>query len=295
MVDEKLTFTNSRGESLELGTEGVYFCNISKDVSGMAGVTSTVYSARSMGQHGDTYIGHRIEARDIDILGHINTKDKELALHLRRRMVKILNPELGGVLAYEYGGFKRVISCRVFGEPKVERKGVLYEFAFQLGCLNPFWQEEAETKEDIAGWAGAWHFPCAIEKGNKGSMLFGRRLEGIIVGCFNGGDVSTGMRIKFTALGLVRRPSLLNVDTGEFIQVNVDMVAGDVIEINTNYGTKGAKLTRGGEEMDYFRFIDVDSTFMQLAIGDNYFKYDAEAGVNYLEASIFYNKQFLGV
>lgn len=55
------------------------------------------------------------------------------------------------------------------------------------------------------------------------------------------------------------------------------------------------KLIRDGVETDYFRYIDVDSTFMQLAIGDNMFRYDAASGVNSLEVSIFYSKEFLGV
>lgn len=54
-------------------------------------------------------------------------------------------------------------------------------------------------------------------------------------------------------------------------------------------------LERDGVETDYFRYIDVDSTFMQLAIGDNMFRYDAASGVNSLEVSIFYSKEFLGV
>lgn len=100
-------------------------------------------------------------------------------------------------------------------------------------------------------------------------MIYGYRAESVIVDCYNEGDVSTGMRIRFTALGTVSNPILLNVDTEEFIQINATMKTGDVIEINTKYGSKGAKLIRDGVETDYFRYIDVDSTFMQLAIGDN--------------------------
>lgn len=94
MENEKLTYINSRGERLELGVDSVYHCNISKDVEGISGVTSVIYSTNSMGQHGDTYVGQRIEARDIDVVGHINTRDKAQALELRRRMLKIFNPEL---------------------------------------------------------------------------------------------------------------------------------------------------------------------------------------------------------
>lgn len=295
MENEKLTYINSRGERLELGVDSVYHCNISKDVEGISGVTSVIYSTNSMGQHGDTYVGQRIEARDIDVVGHINTRDKAQALELRRHMLKIFNPELSATLVYEYGGFKRVIDCRAYGEPKILKKEVLYEFDLQIECLNPFWREEEETKEDIASWVAAWHFPCVIEKDNTKSMIYGYRAESVIVDCYNEGDISTGMRIRFTALGTVSNPILLNVDTEEFIQINATMKTGDVIEINTKYGSKGAKLIRDGVETDYFRYIDVDSTFMQLAIGDNMFRYDAASGVNSLEVSIFYSKEFLGV
>lgn len=149
-------------------------------------------------------------------MGHINTRDKAQALELRRRMLKIFNPELSATLVYEYGGFKRVIDCRAYGEPKILKKEVLYEFDLQIECLNPFWREEEETKEDIASWVAAWHFPCVIEKDSTKSMIYGYRAESVIVDCYNEGDVSTGMRIRFTALGTVSNPILLNVDTEEF-------------------------------------------------------------------------------
>lgn len=295
MEYEKLTYTNERGESIELSTESIYHCNVSKDVDGIVGVTNVVYSTNSMGQHGDTYVGQRIEARDIDIVGHINTRDKQQAYELRRQMLKVFNPELGGTLAYEFGGFKRVINCRLHGEPKVERKSVLQQFSIPLDCLNPFWREEDEEKEDIASWVAAWEFPCEIEKDNPQSMIYGYRAESVIVDCYNEGDVSTGMRVRFMALGTVVNPIILNVDTEEFIKLNVTMQTGDTIEVNTKYGSKGATLIRDGEKTDCFRYVDVDSTFMQLAIGDNNFRYDAEGGVNLLEVSIFYNKEYLGV
>lgn len=295
MEYEKLTYTNERGESIELSTESVYHCNVSKDVDGIAGVTNVVYSTNSMGQHGDTYVGQRIEARDIDIVGHINTRDKQQAYELRRRLLKVFNPELSGTLTYEFGGFKRVINCRLHGEPKLPRKEVLIEFVIPLDCLNPFWREEYEQREDIASWVAAWEFPCEIEQDNPQSMIFGYRAESVIVNCYNEGDVSTGMRIRFTALGTVTNPILLNVDTNKFIKLNVTMQTGDVIEVNTKYGSKGATLIRDGQKKDYFRYVDVDSTFMQLAVEDNNFRYDAESGVNSMEVSIFYDKEYLGV
>lgn len=295
MEYERLIYTNERGESLELGVNSLYYCNVSKDVTGISDIKNTLYSSSSMGQHGNTYIGQRIEPREITIAGHINTKDKAQAFDLRRKALKILNPELQGKLTYIYGDFRKVINCRVDASPEFYKKQVLLQYEITLNCPSPFWEEETETKEDIASWVAGWEFPCEIEQDNAESMIFGYREESIIVDCYNEGDVSTGMRIRFTALGTVSKPMLLNVDTQEYIQVNETMQTGDVIEIVTNYGEKGATLTRNGEKSDYFRYIDVDSTFMQLAIGDNIFRYDAESGVNSLEVSIFYSPKYLGV
>lgn len=46
------------------------------------------------------------------------------------------------------------------------------------------------------------------------------------------------MRIVFRAIGELTNPMLLNVNTREFIKLNYTMVAGDVVEINTSYGSK---------------------------------------------------------
>jgi hypothetical protein len=292
---EKLTYTNELGDSLEFSTSSVYFCNVSKDATGLAGVDNKIYSTNSAQQHGDTFTGQRIEARDITVKGAINTRDKARAIELRRKALRILNPELKGELKYEYQGFTKVIEVRIDDKPDFYKKKVLLEYDIAFKALNPFWQDETETKEEIASWVGAWEFPTEIDEDSADSMVFGYREESVIVDCYNAGDVSTGMRIKFTALGVLENPMLLNVKTGEFIQINRTMQAGDVITVNTEYGNKGAALERNGEVIDCFKDIDVDSIFMTLGIGDNIYRYDAASGVDNLEVSIYYNPQYLGV
>lgn len=295
MEYEKLTYTNELGYSLEFSTSSVFYCNVSKDATGLSGVENKIYSTNSAQQHGDTFTGLRIEARDITIKGAINTRDKARAIELRRKALRILNPELKGVLKYEYQGFTKVIEVRIDDKPDFYKKKVFLEYDIAFKALNPFWKNETETKEEIASWVGAWEFPTEIDEDSTDSMVFGYREESVIVNCYNAGDVSTGMRIKFTALGVLENPILLNVETGEFIQINRTMQAGDVITVNTEYGNKGAVLERNGEVIDCFKDIDVDSTFMELGIGDNIYRYDATNGVDNLEVSIYYNPQYLGV
>ena len=290
---EKLTYINSRGETLEFSITSVFHCNVSKDVTGIAGIDNTIYKTNSMGQHGDTYISQRYEARDITIVGNINSRDKDRVLELRRQAEKILNAELDAKLIYTYKDFVRVIDCKVDGRPQFKSSKVFMQYSIPITCCNPFWREEAEAKKDIAAWVSSWEFDFEIPE--EGIEL-GYREPSVIVNVYNEGDVKSGMRVEFRAVGTVVNPVLLNVDTQEYLKlIDTTMVAGDIITINTEYGSKGATLTRDGEVLDYFRHIDVDSTFMQLAIGDNVFRYDAESGVTALEATIYHNNKYLGV
>lgn len=292
---EKLIYINSRGEELVFGIGSKYHVNVAKDVSGLSDLLNTIYSTSSMGQHGDTYAGIRIEPRNISIAGKIADDDKETQLRLRRDALKILNPELDGALYYSFGTFSRKISAKVDGSPTFVHPDLSQEFLVHFKCLSPFWEEDQETREDIASWLGDWEFPCEIDLNDEHSMIFGHRDENVIVDVFNSGHVATGMRVEFKALGELTNPLLFNVDTREFLKVNTTIYAGESILIDTSYGKKSVILKRQGVETNIYRYIDVDSTFMQLDIGDNIFRYDAAAGADNLEVTIYFSPKYLGV
>lgn len=291
---EKLTYTNERGESVVFSPTSSYHVNF-KDVSGLSDVRNAIYTTNSMGQDGDTYLGYRIESRDIDIVGHIRERDKTAAQSLRRTLNRILNPQYEATLTYEFGDFKRVIGCKIDDAPIFKRKPIFEQFTIQLTCLNPFWREEAETREDIATWIGGFEFPVPQGLEITEGWQIGYRQPSLIVNVYNSGDVKSGIRIEFRALGALSNPQLLNVDTQEFIKLNIDLEAGDVLTVSTGYGEKAVKLRRGGVEIDAFRYLDVDSSYLQLAVGDNLFRYSAEANAENLEVSIYHNNLYLGV
>lgn len=292
---ETLTYINDRGEELVFGIGSKYHANVTKDVTGLSDLQNVIYSTSSMGQHGDTYAGIRIEPRDITINGKIADADKDTQLRLRRDALKILNPELDGTLYYSFGTFVRKISAKVDGSPTFVHPDLSQEFTIHFKCLSPFWEEEQETREDIASWLGDWEFPCEIDKNNNESMIFGHRDENVIVDVYNSGHVATGMRVEFKALGALTNPLLFNVDSREFLKVNTTLNAGESILIDTSYGKKSVIKKSQGQEINIYRLIDVDSTFMQLDIGDNVFRYDASAGADNLEVTIYFSPKYLGV
>ena len=287
---EKLTYTNERGESIVFSHASIYHTN---EVSGLSDVRNAIYSINSMGQDGDTYLGNRIESREIEIVGSIRERDKDHMREYRRKMNRVLNPQYAATLTYEYGDFKRVIDCKVDNAPVFSRKAIFQDFTVQLLCLNPFWRKESEARDDIATWIGGLEFPeeIPLEEG----WQIGFRQPSLIVNVYNDGDVQAGIRVEFRALGVVKNPSLLNVDTQEFIKLNITMEAGDTLSVSTGYGEKEVTLKRGGATSDAFRYLDVDSSYLQLSVGDNLFRYSAEENLENLEVSIYHDDLYLGV
>lgn len=287
---EKLTYTNECGESIVFSHASIYHTN---EVSGLSDVRNAIYSINSMGQDGDTYLGNRIESREIEIVGSIKERDKDHIREYRRKLNRVLNPQYAATLTYEYGDFKRVIDCKVDNAPVFSRKAIFQDFTVQLLCLNPFWRKESKSRDDIATWIGGLEFPVEIPLAEGWQIGF--RQPSLIVNVYNDGDVKAGIRVEFRALGVVKNPSLLNVDTQEFIKLNIDLVAGDTLSVSTGYGEKEVTLKRGGATSDAFRYLDVDSSYLQLSVGDNLFRYSAEENLENLEVSIYHDDLYLGV
>lgn len=290
----RLIYTNERGESIEFSTASKYHVNIS-DVKGLSDVRNVIYSTSAMGQDGDTYLGYRIQSRDIEIVGYINERDKQAAHLLKRELNRTLNPQHGAMLTYIFGDFKRVIHCRIDSAPIYSKSPILERFTVNLNCLNPFWREESETIEDIASWIGGFEFPLPDGLELNENWEIGYREPSLIVNVFNKGDVKSGLKVEFRALGTVTNPMLLNVNTREYLKLNIEMNAGDILTVSTGYGEKAAKLNRGGIISDAFRYIDIDSTYLQITAGANLFRYSADSNEASLEVTIYHNNLYLGV
>lgn len=292
MEYEKLIYTNERGEKIEFSIDSPYFVNVSNDVTGISDVKNKIYTSSSMEQHGETYISQKIEARDINIKGSIRATDRDKIVELRRKAQKVLNPALQGTLTYVYKNVVRVIDCRIDNTPIFNRKKVFCNFTIQFYCSSPFWKETHEDTKNVALWVPTLEFELEIDE--EDGIEFGYREPSVIVDVYNNGDVDTGMRIEFRATGTLYNPILLNVNTGEYIQINAKLIADDIVTVNTEYGAKDVTLERDGKIEDYYRNIDVDSTFMQLAVGRNVFRYDAD-NINALEVTVYHLNKYLGV
>lgn len=174
-----------------------------------------------------------------------------------------------------------------------ENNEVLCKFLIQGTCADPMFTSKNRQSELIASIIPKFHFPLIIPKGE--GILMGLRDPSLLATINNLGDIDTGMVITFSCKSTVKNPSLLNVDTRETIKINKFISPGEQVVISTESGDKYVKGVLDGEELNYFKYFDFDSTWLQLHTGSNTIKYDAEENADGLEVLITFLPKYLEV
>lgn len=260
------------------------------NIEGIESGEYEIYTTDNVMGDGITVTNRRIKYRSIMLEVEYTGNNQELE---RPKLANFFNLYNNGKLIINYQGTERLINY-IVESYKVKSKN-LYEplkFLVALICPNPYWQDTVETKEEIAIWRPAFEFPLELlEEG----IEMGYREPSLIVNIYNEGDVACGMKIQFKALATVVNPSLFNINTREYFKINKTMSAGEIITVTTGFGDKKVYLDSNGVVTNAFNYIDLNSTFLQLEVGDNLFRYDAEEGIDNLEVSIYYTPQYLGV
>lgn len=109
------------------------------------------------------------------------------------------------------------------------------------------------------------------------------------------GDAEVGIVINIHAIGDARNITIINANTREQMKINTDLIQtftgkkfdiGDTIVISTVRGDKYVRLIRSGKVTNILNCISRDSDWFQLRKGDNWFVYDCDDGVEFLEFQI---------
>lgn len=296
MIIKQLKITNVSGDSIEFDRH----FRLSKDIDFSALNASVVYKTSTT--DGSSYQSTKLDNRDFDIPFYIHRKhaDDRWIEEKRTLAFKVFNPKKNpmrldvvtksGEEYYLYGNLEGAPSFPI-GFENANRgwqNGLL-----QFSSSDPYiYQKDARTV-DIALWVPTFEFPLEIPQDTGIEM--GYRQQSLIVNVLNDGQESTGMKIRFKALGTVVNPSLLNVNTYEEMKINMTMSAGDNIEVSTYQRKKSVILIRNGVASNIFNYLDLSSTFLQLETGDNLFRYNAVEGLDNLEVSMNFTPRKLGV
>lgn len=273
----KLIYTNERGDSIELGQSAPFFVT---SIEGFSNVDNIIDSYQSPNQDGESVTNEKLAGRHMVIQGEYYTRDRQDG---RNKLIKVFNPKLEGILKYINGSFIKEIKCKPEKSPVISSTNKsTVPYLINLYASNPFWLDDFETSEEIITWIGGMTFPLRLP--TAFSMAGGK-----IINIINDGDVETPIRLEVT--GTATNPKVLNRTTGEFIKVNRTLTSDDTLVITTDFGNKRVELN----EQNVFNYIDLNSTFFNLVVGDNVIELTTEDENDNTNIKISYRNRYIGV
>lgn len=283
---QKVTFTNSRGESVSFGNSGVF---VLQSIDGTGNVPSEIKSTKSPYQDGSSFVDVQLSDRSIPIVGFINAKSQQDLYQRRRDLSRILNPKLGpGKLMYTNDLRSYVIDAiseegAVFGERFVHAN----MFTVNFIANTPYWRDQTQTVKGLRYEAGGMTFPLRLA-----TRFAFAAYRGTFV---NGGDVETPVEIHYK--GPAENPIVESETTGEYIKVNYELGFDQTLIISTEFGDKRVEvLNDDGTRTNVFHWIDLGSTFFQLHPGQNILRYgsDRDSDQQAAEVTVYWHNLYLG-
>jgi len=261
-------------------------------------ITSNHHSYKYVNQIGVYVTNTTLETRDISITGWIIANSERQMTQRKTLLNKFVNPQQQILLSYSKYTLEFLPDTSVKYSPTVkENNEVICKFKVEGYCPDPLFSDKTESKVIAASTIPMFHFPLIISKNPSppGGVIFGLRQPSLIVAINNSGAVDVGMKIVFKANGTLYGPSLINVDTQKYFKVNKTMQAGEEIVVDTVIGEKKIQGKLNGITSNYFKYRDLGSSWLQLAVGDNLFRYDADDNIGNLEVYIYFSNKYLEV
>lgn len=261
-------------------------------------VESTHHSFKYVNQIGVYVTGASLETRSVTIQGWVIAENESMMTIRKTTLNRFFNPQQAVDLFYKDYVLRFLPNTSIrYSTAIAENNEVICKFKVEGYCPDPLFSEQVESKVAAASTQAMFHFPLIISEtpNPPGGIIFGLRQPSLIVTVTNNGAVDVGMKIVFRASGTLTNPSLIEVNTQKFFKVNKTMVAGEEITIDTIIGEKKIEGYLNGITSNYFKYRDLDSEWLQLKVGDNLFRYDADQNVGNLEVYIYYNNKYLEV
>lgn len=284
-MGQLIKFINSRNEEIILSNIKPFLL---QGIEGLSDNQTRQVTYKGIRQDGETYKYSEIEKKQLTIKFAILAETSKELMDLRDDIIRVFSPKIGeGTLIYSYEGIERKLKCVAEGSPAIKLEGgsIVCEGQVILLAHKPFWEDIYEIGEQITTWIGGWKFKFRLPFKFKTK---GETKKNI----FNSGHVETPIEVIFK--GPAVNPSIINHTTGELIKVNRTLTSDDTLIITTAFGNKKVEIERNGVRTNAFNYIDLDSTFFSLEVGDNLIEYTTES-LEPQSVEIRYRNRYLGV
>jgi phage-related protein len=288
------SYLNPDGATIEFSNYPYMITNL----SGIDSPSLSIQEKFAPYQDGSTYIDGLYGARDITIEGAIASAPMDVVgmAAARRLIIKALNPKTGvGLLTFtgDSGTFEIPaipVSSPVFAYRDSNEPYQRFQVAFH--APSPYWTDVSDTVLTLSYTGSYVTFPFAFAPGGSAFGSLGT-INGQVINIDNTGDVATPLTMVFNGPSV--NPKIQNNTTGEYIQLNKTLVAGECITVYTAFGRKTVTFTSGGTTISAMQYLDLLSTFFVLELGANQLQFIDDGTKIGASASVTYRKQFIGV
>lgn len=261
-------------------------------------IEGTHHSYKFVNQVGDSLENVTLGTRDVEIIGWVIGETVEDMNYRKKRLNMFVNPQQTLELYYNSYilSFNPESSIK-YGKTTKESNEFMTKFKIEGVAHDPLFEDENPAMIEAVTTRGLFHFPLIINTTDQDppQIVFGMREPSAFINIPNEGQVKIGVKIVFIARGHLVNPSITNVNTFQYFKINKTMEAGEKIEIDTNIGHKRIVGIYNNIKSNYYKYRDINSSWMQLDIGDNVFTYDADSNKENLDVYLYYNNKYLEV
>ena len=265
----KMIFENKDGNQLQFGVGTPYTIT---EFQGLNPPSATINTNTTATLDGGIYNSAKLQMRSINIAFAIeeNAEENRLAVY------KVVQSKLPLRIYYQsdyldvfIDGYVESVSIGYFDRKQIVTVSVL--------CPSPYFKGAQEVINELSAVTKMFHFPFYSTA--AGELVFGEIDPITSVEIDNAGSVQTGLTFQLYAKKALSDPKIYNYQTNEFLELDVDMEAGDLITITTGQANKTVTLLRDGVETNIFNLLSKNSTWLQLDIGGGVFVYQVGTGI----------------
>lgn len=278
-----LTIEKENGEQLELTNNEIEW-QIA-EIEGLGPSDGEITTKELANWDGAVYVDSRVESRDITIEIYLNNNVEDNRL----KLYDYFKPSKYIKLYFETEN-RKVYIIGYVEKIKLNHFDKHQVMQVSINCPNPYFMTTAEYETKLANSMGGFYFPFSID--SIGIEFTSYENERAVI-VYNYGEISTGARFVLTFNGDVVNPAIYNRDTGRYIRLIKTFSKGEEIEINTIRGLRG--ITKLNDNTNLIKYIDINTTWLQLESGRNYFSLKADTGVNNLVCTIYNNIFYQGI
>lgn len=269
-------YVNSEGGEIVFLHENGYVINKPK---GIDSLNVSHSQSQGIGQVGATIQSSNIQPRAINVSGILSVTGAN-----KDALLTVVRPDLWG----RFYADDFFLDVRPSATPAVGPGETFADFTFSLIAPYPYWQSTQTKELALSGVEPGFKLPCNFTE----TFRFGTPISLQYINAVNAGQVPVPFTVSILANGVVENPKLVNMITGEFLELEKTMSPGERIIIETTHARTNVTSSIDG---DIRGALTLDSTLFRLNVGDNLLKPDADSGKSDMEMNVSFAVEKVGV